>query len=331
MKLACQSAALFLVLTLSAPAWADSDTDLDFLKDRPVGGDPVGPDPDATPKAFEHKSELSPAERAIVRENLKAAQANKDWLLHAYEQQLHDRPAKTTDGDTSSNLFSELNANKDLAKIAGIDNSEFTMPEVIDFHTGTDATKHADANLRPDPGVQTATSSAQLAPRGSFYSSTSFLDVTRAAAPFAAPSPLASTELAPLSLTAAAETTDSDAPLTSRYRPTDPGAMDIPGMTAEEANPSAGSPSLSSADLPGGTTRINSTSPGLSLDTTSTTNLERLEKIRQTQLLAPGQTLKKPTPVVSAVKIPAPSDTEQMVPDPGTQRAHVDDPFDILR
>ena len=328
MKLVLHLIALCLsAVVVALPVRADPSGDFDFLQDHPVGGDPVGPDPDATPKAFEPKPvEMSPAVRAVLIENLKKTQANREWLVRGYEQQVQARSSKSAES-SNYNLYSELSGNKDLAKIAGIDNAEFTTPpELIDFHTDGHSDQ-TDASLRPDPGVQTS-ASPELAPRKSLYFSSSYLDEFKAGAPYAAPSPIASTDLAPLSITPAENR--EDVPATSRYRPTDPGAMDIPGMTAAEANPA--SANLSSEDLPGGNTRFSSTATSdLSLDPTVTTNAERLDKVRQTQLLAPGQVAKKPTPVVSQVKVPAPSDTEQMVPDPGSQRVHLDDPFDILR
>jgi hypothetical protein len=325
-----------IILGLSLPAFssrlaADTQSDLEALMDRPVGGDPVGKDPDAVPKAFEPKpQQMTPAMRAMRIESLKKAAASKDWLVRAYEQQIQARASgKQNDGD-NHNLYAELSGDKDLAKIAGIDPEDFTpTPDLIDYHADTHGGK-SDAQLRDDPVAQAA-ASPPLAPSKSFFPSSSFLEETRAAAPYAAPSPIFSPDNGPFSLSIAPDERDAEPAPQLHLRPADPGALDIPGLTAEEDNPALRDhPELNSDDLTGQDHHLTLTTPAASLETPPTTDLENVQRLHQAALLPPGQTPKKPV-VVEAPKVPAPSDTEQMVPDPGTQRSHVDDPFDILR
>ena len=321
---------LGLVLPASSPRLtADTQSDLEALLDHPVGGDPVGKDPDAVPKAFEPKpQQMTPAMRAMRIENMKKAAASRDWLVRAYEQQIQARASGRQSGGTDHNLYTELSGDKDLAKIAGIDPEDFNAtPDLIDYHADTHGGK-SDAQLRADTAAQAA-AAPSLAPPKSFILSSSFLQDTKAAMPYAAPSPIFSPENGPLSLLP--DERDSEPAPPIRVRQADPGVLDIPGLTAEESDPALRDrPELNNDDLTGESHHLTLSPPTSPLETPPTTDLENVQRLHQTSLLPPGQTPKKPV-VVEAPKVPAPSATEEMVPDPGSQRSHVEDPFDILR
>lgn len=64
--------------------------------------------------------QLSPEQIEAIHKRQGQAAQDKDWLVRGYEQQLQTHPAVNSAQDQNSNLYYELGANKELAKLAGL-------------------------------------------------------------------------------------------------------------------------------------------------------------------------------------------------------------------
>lgn len=164
--------------------------------------DPVGEDPDGVPKAFRHSSrtQLTSADRAALREAEKKIADDRNWLLRDYEKQLQSR----AHGENSeTNIYAELSGDKDLARLSGISPTDFTsMPDSIDLHTGDHS---STSSLRPDPALNAATpkvpaSTPLFKP---LIKPLAFAEVSGAATPYAAPSPIITPPSTPISIESA--------------------------------------------------------------------------------------------------------------------------------
>jgi hypothetical protein len=119
-------------------------------------------DPDGIPLNLTQKKaqRATPDEIAAYRKKQQQAALDKDWMLRAYEQQLKTHAATSSQQDQNANPYQEVSANKDLAKLAGLqgydadsDNSKLT------YRLSTGSANHPAPALHPPvtPPKNTAT------------------------------------------------------------------------------------------------------------------------------------------------------------------------------
>ena len=188
-------------------------------------------DADGVPVSISKPKEptLTPEEIAANHKRQVQAAMNKDWFVRDYEKQLR----KDSSGDDqSANLYYQLSANKDLAKLAG-------LPDIDDdgepaSHTGDAHPDRKSSTLHPYAPVGTPQSGTFLKPF-----------ITPMSAPMAAGLPNFYSTLG-------GATPKSQPPVshvTSSVQ--DPTDIDTPGMIAAEKNPNPETLDLSLDVLPG--------------------------------------------------------------------------------
>ncbi len=281
---------------------------------------PAAHDPDAVPRAayVEAARALPHVQAKETRDASATREKDQNWLVQGYEQQMQARALEQ--GNHDVNLYAELSDNKDLAKLAGLSNSNPMLAPATGLLTGP-GTSSPTLSLRPDASLTSV-----KVPAASFTTS------NPAFKPFI--TPLGETEAAGLhnfysSIPALSATA---LPQTTSSANADPGALDIPGMTAAESDPTKRAElDLSLDSLPGNMSPGAKENQNLSLDLPVATNTERLQKQSDTTLNTPGKRKTiAPLPINPRLLQPI-SDTAQMVPDPPPVRGQVDDPYDILR
>ena len=284
----------------------------------PDTDNPAAYDPDATPRAYmekpkQEKHQSTAADHAQTQEK-------NDWLLRAYEEQLQAR--SLADGQSqSNNLYNEITSDPQLAKAAGLTPITPTqLPAAANLRAGTGngspgLTLRSDS---PSPG-SAKTNFAQSA--GSTFN------------PVLAP--LDQNEAAALhSLFTSLPVFSNNASTPADPAAGDPGALDIPGMTAAESDPTKRADlDLDLDRLPGESDAVDQ--PQSHHDLALAMPMRDSAQAQKTQdaaTLAPGQRkTAPPTPINPLLLKPVESDTAHMVPDPPPVRGQVDDPYDILR
>ena len=285
----------------------------DAPHDDPIGFDAtLAPSADVTSPDYvpdflkDTKSGPTPEERDALQAAQQKAEENKDWLLRGFEQQLQSRENATGDNppQNGTNLLATLGADKDLAKAAGIRPIDLTAAPELNPLTGEDE-KKTKADLRSDPMLDPlASTDSRTAPL--FQPLIIPLDsptTSQVKTPYALPSPISSTSVSsPLSFDLApGETAEDDA--AQNVAPSDPGAMDVPGMTAAESTPAM----REALDLPGEQENDALSSEekphhDLALElpeAPETSNADRLQKIQNASLALPTQPLlHKAAPIV---------------------------------
>ena len=264
-------------------------------------------DPDATPRAF-----TEPA-RKLAKTPRPSSATDSDWLLHGYEEQLQAHAA-ATGRSNDNNLYSEITADKDLAKAAGLSP---TVP-------GDDAsdTLHTGA-ANGAPTLQLRTDAPAPAPGRTALSQMTGVNFK----PFI--TPLNGGEMAgmqdffsrlPASLPDVRATPDTD-------------ALDMPGMVAAQSDPNQKQNlDLTLDPLPGESLAQEREHHDLALALPTAHNSDRLQKQTDAALLAPGQRKTiAPVPISPLLLKQPESATAQMVNDPPPIRGQVNDPYDILR
>jgi hypothetical protein len=159
---------------------------------------------------------------------------------------------------------------------------------------------------------------------------------TRVEAPYALPSPISASFSAPISFDLAPQATAED-DAAQNAAPADPGAMDIPGMTAAESTPAMREAlDLPDDEGPGVLSAEEKDRHNLALELPQppdATNADRLEKLQNAALALPGQPLikKAPQAIEPFALKPTITPIPVMVPDPPPLRRQLADPYDILR
>jgi hypothetical protein len=136
----------------------------DPIPAEPPGNPYVETDGDGVPLAVSKPQsvKISPEQMDQIRKEQAKAEADKDWLIRGYEQQLKARAAaKAADhvtDDQSSNLYYQLSKNKDLAKLAGLtpidSDGADTSPA---YRTGQPPSQPDPSSLRADPSSTAST------------------------------------------------------------------------------------------------------------------------------------------------------------------------------
>jgi len=189
-------------------------------------------DPDGVPLSVSHPdAQLSDTDLAAYRQQLQQAALDKDWLLRDYEQELQHNAKTNPSNNQSNNLYYQLSTNKDLAKLAGLENLDTESQEsTTSVHPGAVLSGPSAVTLRSDasqPQFGGPVSHASL-----FQPLVTPLGATEAAGmhnfytslPLSMPSPLAADipqAVASSSADEALDTTD----------------LDTPGMVAAQKDP----------------------------------------------------------------------------------------------
>jgi hypothetical protein len=172
---------------------------------------------------------LSPAEIAALHKQQVQAAQDKDWLVRDYEKQLK---MNSSADEQSSNLYYQLSANKDLAKLAG-------LPDIDDDGT-------TDTNVQPvhnTTAMRTHATGATAQPAGSALKP--FITPMGAPAVVGLPNFYAT-------LGGASGATPAKAPTSSRTSVIeDPTDIETPGMIAAQKNPNPDTLDLTLDVLPG--------------------------------------------------------------------------------
>jgi hypothetical protein len=271
----------------------------------------------------------SKADKIAEKKKEEKRKADQDWLLRGYEQQLQARAVMSGQPD-QTNLYTELTQNKELAKAAGLnpvtDPAKTEDVEVDDLHTGLSAEKPL-LSLRPDAALKAKTAAAH--PNDvAFRPFITPFGATEAAGlhNFFSSVPALSTPIAP--------TWNTPPPSEAEVHAyTDPDALEVPGMTAAETNPTKGEdPALALDILPGERFAEDHPSHDLALELPESNPAIRLQQQQDAELRAPGQKPRTAPPVpINPLLLKAPPDaTAEMVPDTSPIRVHLDDPYDIL-
>jgi hypothetical protein len=314
----------------------------DAAHDDPIGFDAIAQpldltDPNFLPPSLEvpEVPQLTPQEKTAIQQVQQKAEENKNWLLRDYEQQLEGRQTSTGEnaGAQNTNLMAVLGADKDMARAAGINPIDLNAPPELNPLTGEDG-KKPNVDLRPDPTLDPlASAGSKTAPL--FAPLIIPLDSPASApvrTPTALPPPTTSSIFSPLSLDLApAETAEDDA--AENIVPSDPGAMDFPGMTAAESNPATKEAlDLPNDEVPDALPSEEKAHHDLALELPEATNTDRLQKFQSSALAIPGQPLiKKTTPLVINPLLVKPVDPETPMHRSSPLRRQLDDPYDILQ
>ena len=287
----------------------------------PDPDNPTAYDPDATPRAYTEKAKPEMRQSADhVAGNHPQAQEKNDWLLRAYEEQLQAR--SLADGQSqSNNLYTEITSDPELAKAAGLTPVTPTQtPAAVNLRAGT-SNGSPSLTLRSDSPFPGSPKTGAATPAGSTFNPVlAPLDQNEAAALHSLFTSL------PVFSNNASTPADPDAG--------DPGALDIPGMTAAESDPAKRADlDLNLDRLPGesGAGDQLQSSHDLALAMPMRDSAQA-QKTQEAATLAPGQRkTASPAPINPLLLKPVESDTAHMVPDPPPIRGRVDDPYDILR
>jgi hypothetical protein len=274
-------------------------------------------DPDGVPLIISHPppKQASQAEIDAARSEDQKTEANKNWLLRSYEEELRKHP-----GDNDNNIYYQIANDKGLSKLAGISPFSSSPDDTAAALRAGPANGKNTLSLRPDSslsgGVNPSATSIPLfkpliTPLGSadaaglhnFYGN-------QPAAPAPAP-------------TSKSKTTDSS-PISSD--------LDIPGQVGAESNPLTKA-SLTFDTLPDdvlpdkASPRAHVANDVLPLST----NAARIQKINDTALNAPG-----------SIKTIIPSKAAELekryeedfapanLPAPSPVRRPISSPYDIL-
>ncbi len=282
--------------------------------DPPDTENPAAYDPDATPRAYTEKprAETHQSSSTTPSDHTQTT-AKNDWLLRSYEEQLQARAL--ADGQSqNNNLYSEITSNPDLAKAAGIT-------------PAAPAATPAAADLRASPGSGSPT----LTLRSDGLSAAPVkTDAVKSAGSTFNPvlAPLDPSEASALhSLFSSLSSLSAPASVAPDLDSADPGALDIPGMTAAESDPAKRADLDLALDRETGAPNTAQPPRNLAL-TLPTRDADRVEK-EQAQATGQRKTT-TPAPINPLLLKNTESDTEHMVPDPPPIRARVDDPYDIL-
>jgi hypothetical protein len=277
-------------------------------------------DPDATPRAYAEKPKTVVHQSADqIAAQRTEAQEKDNWLVRSYEEQLQAR--SLADGQSqSNNLYSEIASNPDLAKAAGIAPAAAPpAPAVTDLRTGSNASLTLRSGL-PAPAT-TKTASTKTA-GSTFNPVLAPIDSGEAAA------------LHDLFSSMPAFSANNTSSLHDDPSAADPGALDTPGMTAAENDPTnRGKLDLALDPLPAETSDVEKprhqlalAMPGMNRDA------DQAHQAQSTETLAPGQRkTTSPAPINPVLLRDPESATANMVPDPPPIRGQVGDPYDILR
>jgi hypothetical protein len=285
----------------------------------PDSDNPAAYDPDSTPRAYTEKpkQDTHPSADRVAAQQEQAQEKN-DWLLRAYEEQLQAR--SLADGQSqSNNLYTEITSNPDLAKAAGLAPvTPAATPAAADLRAGT-GNGSPGLTLRSDSSSPGSTQNVSAKPPDSTFN------------PILAP--LDSSEAEALHSLFTSLPVLSPDPASARLDPdaTDPGALDIPGMTAAESDPTKKADlDLTLDPLPG--EQDAATRPHDLALAMPTRDSEQVQREQAAATLAPGQhKTAPPAPINPLLLKETPDDTSHMVPDPPPIRGQVDDPYDILR
>jgi hypothetical protein len=323
MKTAWRAAALLLVLGTSV-VMARADAGSSSASDD--ADNPAAVDPDGVPRAFLPSHPAPRASDASVKAAQEKAEQDQDWLLRGYEQQMQARALAQRQGGNDNNLYAKIAGDKDLAKMAGLTDANLTSAPPPENLLTSPGGHQPTLSLRPDSTISDS-KPATTKP---------FSTMISALAPLA--TPLSASEAAGFhdfyrSLPGFSSTTpvtpapDSDLRLNS-----DPAALDIPGMTAAESDPTKRSEMDLSLDLlPGESPADHKADSNLTLDLPAATNAGRLQKQQDTAMDLPGKHRTVAPVPISPLLLKPISDTAEMVPDPAPIRGQVGDPYDILR
>jgi hypothetical protein len=295
----------------------------------PPGFDTTQPmvDPDGAPLNQPQRRPTQSQLEAAQKEKA-AAEANKDWLVREYEHQLQLHSSANSSTGESTDIYSQLGLNDNLAKLAGLapltsDSSASTQTDKSASSPSEASSSAAVGNPAPPPPdtssllkpLITPFSAPQAAGLQNFYASL--------ASPIA-PSPLdtqtQNTSQAKIS------TPDSDT------------AIETPGLTAAQQDPAhygkISDPALE--PLPGVDysqmqLRAADSSPSLS-ELPPGSNAAQLQLQQVAALQAPGTTQPTPQPPVAKPVLPNPNDPTPLskMPQPDAFRAPIADPFDIF-
>jgi hypothetical protein len=115
----------------------------------PAGNPYVETDGDGVPLAVSKPQSVRPAPEGLdqLRKEQAKADADKNWLIRGYEQQLKAHAAANPSDTESANLYYELSRNKDLAKLAGL------TPIDADDGNSPPAYKTGRTPAQPDPST----------------------------------------------------------------------------------------------------------------------------------------------------------------------------------
>jgi hypothetical protein len=307
----------------------------------PVPSDPpvnpyVDTDGDGVPLAVSHPNSVKPSPEQLEdeRKAQEKADADKNWLVRGYEEQLKAHAAANPSNNESSNLYYELSKNKELAKLAGI------TPIDSDEADASSEDKTNQAPATPDstlmhPDAYTTASSNPLSTAFGLKPLISPLSAPDAAGihnfysslPVAMPSPLTS------SIPGAASATSQQSE--------DSTDMETPGMTAAKTDPMANldTPDLTLDVLPGETieqakaNRANNNN----LELPQPMNADQLHQTLPTALsLQPPSNTTQKTPTLPPVVKPVQT-YDADAPTPVSQQpvivpvhAPIANPYDIL-
>jgi hypothetical protein len=282
--------------------------------DPPAADNPAAYDPDTTPRAYTDKARPEMHESSRSTDTTPApAQKKNDWLLRSYEEQLQARAL--ADGQPqSNNLYSEITSNPDLAKAAGMaPATPAPAPSAVDLRAGNGS---ATLSLRSDGLTSAPVKNDAVQSAGSTFNPVlAPLDPSEANALHSLFSSLSSLSVNP------------NAGLDPGF--SDPGALDVPGMTAAESDPEKRAElDLSLDHAPGEGTGAAKPQASLALALPAD-DAGRAQK-EQEQATGQRKTI-SPAPINPLLLKDTESDTAHMVPDPTPIRGRVDDPYDILR
>jgi hypothetical protein len=246
----------------------------------------------------------------------------KDWLLRGYEEQLQARELANGQSQ-NNNLYAELTADKNLAKASGLTANTAPAPVTQNLRT-TDAGA-SNLNLRTNvPVVAASAHTGDLAGKTGLQ----FKPLI---------TPLGSTEVAGLhdlfEKLPALAAQNAPGPVSSDpVEASDPGALDVPGMTAAESDPvKKADLDLGLDPLPGETASQERSHHDLSLELPTSRNEEQVQQQQDTALLIPGKKKTVAPVAINPALLKPVDDTSAMVPISSPGRGQVSDPFDILR
>ncbi len=268
------------------------------------------------PLVISHPQARQPTQDEIdaKKKEVQQADANKDWLLRSYEEQLRRRTSGQPGGD-SDNLYYRIAADKSLSKLAGVGSLSPSPDEASGAQrTGANFSGGSTFGLRPDlsraSGINPSSFSIPLFKP---------LITPLGAADAAGLHNFYGTQNEPAPPAPAPKSTD-----TTRISPD----LDMPGQVGAGNNPLS-KDSLTFDTLPDdvqpdkASPRAHIAEDALPL----TTNAEQIQKLNDTALNAPG-TIKTVTPKngtslqlkyqedPAPVKLPAPSPVRQPIPNP---------------
>jgi hypothetical protein len=319
-----------------------------FIVSSTASADPNSPDTAGNPYlqvdadgiplvvAPDHATVPSPAELEAIDKQKQQTDLNKNWLLRNYEHQLQTHSASDASNVPRANLYYQLSTNKELAKLAGLQDIEVDdRDNASAAQAGMPHTSQVSANLRPATSSPTGASSIS-------HSSLFKPLVTPLSAPEAAGlhnfySTLATSMASPLS----GGSNPGPTPARTEDQVQDSSDIDTPGMIAAEKDPltDPSATDLTLDILPGETAlqarqeRENRSK----LELPGPIDADQLHKSQAASLSGPVAQGAQPTPATAALPAkPIPVNDEdaptQVSKEPTINpvRAPIANPYDIL-